>query len=65
MEAVVAELLAALGAEEVLGVPGLIQGCHAFIQDWTVAVSTSWTEEIMVISFAVRTAVTFEEVTRA
>lgn len=31
MEAIVAELLAALGAEEVLGVPGLFERCHAFL----------------------------------
>lgn len=31
MEAIVTELLTALGAEEVLGVPGLIQGRNAFL----------------------------------
>lgn len=31
MEALLSELLAALGAEEVLGVPGLLQSCHAFL----------------------------------
>lgn len=32
MEALLSELLAALGAEEVLGMPGLLQGCYAFLQ---------------------------------
>lgn len=33
MEAVVAELLTALRTEEVLGVPGLVQGCHTFLDN--------------------------------
>lgn len=33
MEAVLAELLAALGAEEVVHVPGLVQCGHAFLQN--------------------------------
>ena len=33
MEAIVAELLTALGAEEVLGMPGLVKRCHAFLDD--------------------------------
>lgn len=86
MEAIIAELLTALGAEEVLGVPGLLEGCHAFleedkmalisrvkwqeftliyIQDWTVAVSTSRAEKVVVISLAVGCSVAFEEVPRA
>lgn len=32
VEAVVAELFAALGAEKVLGVPRLVQRCHAFLR---------------------------------
>lgn len=32
VEALLAELLAALRAEEVLGVPGLLQSCHTFLQ---------------------------------
>lgn len=32
VEALLAELLAALGAEEVLRVPGLLQGGHAFLK---------------------------------
>lgn len=32
VEALLAELLAALGAEEVLGMPGLLQGGHAFLE---------------------------------
>lgn len=31
MEAIVAELLATLGTEEVLGVPGFFKRCHAFL----------------------------------
>lgn len=87
MEAIVAELLTALGAEEVLGVPGLVQSCHAFlngikikliswqviqsfvielyIQNWTVAVSATWTEEIVVISLAVGISIALEEVSGA
>lgn len=89
MEAIVAELLAALGAEEVLGVPGLVQGCHAFldgtrrkrklaknllkfqidapnyIQDGTVAVGASRTEQVVIVGLAVRIAVALEKVPRA
>lgn len=32
VEAVLSELLAALGAEEVLHVPGLLQGSHTFLK---------------------------------
>ena len=32
MEAFLAELVAALGTEEVLGVPGLVQSSHAFLK---------------------------------
>lgn len=31
MEAIVAELLATLSAEKVLGMPGLVEGCDAFL----------------------------------
>jgi hypothetical protein len=88
MEAIIAELLAALGAEEVLGVPGLVQSCHAFlteekenrleqsdcgwlnvsgiyIQNGAVAVGASWTEEIVIVGFAVWISIAFEEVPRA
>jgi len=33
VEALLAELLAALGAEEVLGVPGFLQGGHTFLKE--------------------------------
>lgn len=33
VEALFAELLAALSAEEMLGVPGLLQGGHAFLEE--------------------------------
>lgn len=36
-----------------------------YIQDWTVAVSTSRAEEVVVISLAVGCSVAFEEVPRA
>lgn len=32
VEALLAKLLAALRTEEVLGVPGLLQSCHTFLQ---------------------------------
>lgn len=35
VEAFLAELLAALGTEEVLGVPSLLQGSHAFLKEKT------------------------------
>lgn len=40
-------------------------GLELYIQNWTVAVSASWTEKIMIVSFAVRVAVALEEVSRA
>jgi hypothetical protein len=32
VESFLAELFAALGTEKVFGVPGLLQGCHAFLK---------------------------------
>ena len=40
VETVVAELVAALGAEEVLWVEGLVEGGDALVQDWALAVTT-------------------------
>ena len=39
VEPVVAELVAALGAEEVLWVEGLVEGGDALVQDWALAVT--------------------------
>ena len=39
VEPVVAELVAALGAEEVLRVEGLVEGRDALVQDWALAVT--------------------------
>ena len=83
VEAFLAELFPALGAEEVLHVPRLLQSGHAFlqhfskvieggrhggrdtyIQDRTVTVSTSGTEQVVVVRFAVRLPIPFEEVAR-
>lgn len=84
VEAFFAKLFPALGAEEVLHVPRLLQSSHTFlqhfskviergcyercntyIQDWTVTVSTSGTEQVMVVRFAVRFSIPFKEVTRS
>lgn len=62
VEPILAELLAALGAEEVLRVPGLLQGRYAFIQNWSIAVGTTWTEQIVIVRLAVRVAIALEEV---
>lgn len=62
VEALLAELFAALSAEEVLGVPGFLQGGHAFVEDGTVAVGASGGEEIMVIRLAVGMSFPLEEV---
>ena len=65
VEALFAELLAALSAEEVLGVPGLLQGGHAFIENGPVAVSATGREQIVIVRLAVRMALPLEEVSRA
>lgn len=62
VEPVFTELLATLGAEEVLRMPGLLESCHAFIKDGTVAVGTSRGEEVVVVRLAVGAAVALEEV---
>lgn len=62
VEAFLAESIPALCAEEVLRVPRLVQGCYAFVQDGSVAVSTSRREQIVVVGLAVRPALTLEEV---
>jgi len=41
VEALLAELLAALGAEEVLGVPGFLQGGHTFLKEKNLIASAS------------------------
>lgn len=38
VEALLAESISALCAEEVFRMPRLVQGCHTFVQDWPVAV---------------------------
>lgn len=65
MEAVLAEGVAALGAEEVVRMPRLVQRRHAFIQDRAVAVGTAGREEVVVVDLAVGLPVAFEEVPRA
>lgn len=65
VEAILAELLATLGTEEVLSVPGLLQSCYAFIQDRSIAVSASRRKEVVIIRLAVWPAVLLEEVPRA
>jgi len=62
METVLSELLAALGAEEVVHVPSFLQGCNAFIQNRSVAVSASGAEQIVIVGLAVRLALPLEEV---
>lgn len=65
METLLAELLAALGAEEVLRVPGLVQRRDALVQDGAVAVGTAWAKQIVVIGLAVGEAVALKEVAGA
>lgn len=65
METILTELLATLGTEEMLRMPGLIQCGHTFIQYGTITVRTTWTKEIMIIGFTVRESIAFKEVTCA
>jgi len=65
VEALLAELLATLSAEEMLRVPRLLQGRHAFIEDGSVTVGTPGGEEVVVVGLTVRMSVPFEEVPRA
>lgn len=44
MEAILAKLLATLGAKEMLRVPGLVQSGHTFIQNGAIAVGATWTK---------------------
>lgn len=62
VEAVVAERVPALGAEEVLRVPGRVQRRHAFVEDGAVAVGAARGEQVVVVDLAVRAAVALEEV---
>lgn len=62
METIFAKLLATLGAKEMLRMPGLIQCRHAFIQDGTITVRTTWTKQIMIVGLTVGETITFEEV---
>lgn len=65
METILTKLLATLGTEEMLRMPGLIQCGHTLIQYGTIAVRTTWTEEIMIIWFTVGESITLKEVTCA
>lgn len=62
VEAPLAKLLATLGAEEVLRVPGLVQGRHAFVEDGPVAVSAAGREDVVVVCLAVGLIVPLKEV---
>lgn len=62
MEAPLAELRPAVGTEKVLRVPCLVQGSHAFIQNGTIAVGTSWGEDVVVVCLTVRLIVPLEEI---
>jgi hypothetical protein len=85
VEALLAELVATLGAEEVLRVPSFLQGGDTFlgtkkkdlnvksapwttpkhathIQNRTIAVGTSWREQIVIIRFTIGMTVPFEKV---
>jgi len=62
VESLLAELFAALGTEEVFRVPCLLQGCHTFVQYGSVAVRASGREQVVIVWFAVRPSVAFEEV---
>jgi len=65
MEAFLAELLTTLGTKEMLRVPSFVQSGDTFIQNSTVAIGTSWTKQIVVVRFAIRMSVAFEEVSGA
>lgn len=65
VESFLAELFAALSAEKVFGVPGLLQGCHAFVEYGSVAVSASGREQVVVVRFAVRPSFALEKIARA
>jgi len=62
MESLLAELLAALGAEEVLRVPGLVQRRDALVQDGAIAVGAPRAKQIVVVRFAIGEAVALEEI---
>lgn len=61
MEAVLAKLFSALGTEEMFRVPGLVQRCHTFVQNRTIAVGTSRGKDIVVVCLAIRFAVSLKE----
>jgi len=65
VESLLAELFAALGAEKVFRVPRLLQRRHAFVQYGPVAVRASGREQVVIVWFAVRPSVAFEEIPRA
>lgn len=62
VESSLAKLRPAVGAEKVLRVPCLVQGGHTFIQYGTIAVGTSWGEDVVVVCLAVGLIVPLKEV---
>jgi len=62
VKAVLAELLAALSAEEVFRVPRLLERCHAFIENRSVAIGATGREEIVVVGLAVGMSLALEEI---
>ena len=62
VEALGAEFLAAVSADEVVGVPGLVEGSDALVLDGSVAVGAARREEVVVVVLAVRAGGALEEV---
>lgn len=61
MEAILTKRLTALGAEEVLWMPGLIQSCHTPILNRSMAVGTFRSEEVMIVLLTKRLSVSLKE----
>ena len=62
MKSILSKLLSAVGAEEVFGMPGLVEGRNAFVQDGSLAVGATWREKMVVVLLAVRPPVSLKEV---
>lgn len=62
VETFLPKLPATLSTEEVLRVPGLVQGGHTFIKNGSITVRTAWRKDIVVICLAVRLPISLKEV---
>lgn len=62
MEVLISKHATTLGTEEMFRVPHALQGCDAFVNNWSIAVCTARSKQIVVVLLAVGQVVTLVKV---